>query len=213
MLIRPYTRRDRAIIRQLSCETADRGEPVERFFPDREVVADLLTNYYLEREPRSVWVAEREGRVVGYVTGCLNSRRYRWAMMWRILPGVFLTAVRRRSLWTRPTWIVMRAGVQSLSLGGFSRHVPFNRYPAHLHVNIQQGFRGQHVGRQLVEQFLHHVRAAGLHGVHVGVSEDNPRACRFFEQMGFVILSRHPIMRPSFTGGQRTSTVMYGITV
>ena len=70
--IRPYQKEDKGFIRKISGDTANRGKPVETFFKDREVMEDLLTLYYTDFEPQSSWVAEYEGRVVGYLTGCLN---------------------------------------------------------------------------------------------------------------------------------------------
>ena len=75
LLIRVYRPDDRDAVRTVACDTADRGEPVEGFFRDREVFADLLTRYYTDWEPQSLWVAEAEGRVIGYLTGCLDTRR------------------------------------------------------------------------------------------------------------------------------------------
>ena len=63
--IRPYEPRDRAAVRQICCDTADAGQPVERFFPDREVIADLLTNYYTQFEPQSAFVADNGSGAVG----------------------------------------------------------------------------------------------------------------------------------------------------
>ena len=65
ILIRSYEARDRETVREISCDTAERGNPVETYFKDREVTADFLTSYYTEYEPISAWVAEYQGRIVG----------------------------------------------------------------------------------------------------------------------------------------------------
>ena len=64
--IRLYESRDRAAVRRICCETADNGGPVEGFFRDRELVADLVTRYYTDFEPESCWVAE----VAGAMSAC-----------------------------------------------------------------------------------------------------------------------------------------------
>lgn len=56
--IRPYNLKDRAALRTLCCDVADRGGPIENFFPDRDFAADLLTGYYTDYEPnRLLWLS------------------------------------------------------------------------------------------------------------------------------------------------------------
>ena len=211
--IRAYEPRDREAVRRLCCDTADRGEPLEHFFDDREIAADLLTRYYTDFEPHSLVVAECAGGVVGYVTGCLDSRRYWRLMAQRILPRAFLRSL-FRGAWRSPkTWRLVRVGLKAWMMGGRRRHVPLERYPAHLHINLQPGFRGRHVGRRLVERFLECLRAAGAPGAHVAVSEENRIACRFFERLAFQPLGRYPMVRPNGGAGQRTWTRIYGQTL
>ncbi|HLD69677.1 MAG TPA: GNAT family acetyltransferase, partial [Candidatus Omnitrophota bacterium] len=69
-IIRPYQRRDRESVRRISGDTANLGKPLETFFRDREIMVDVLMDYYLDYEPASCWVAEHEGKVVGYLCGC-----------------------------------------------------------------------------------------------------------------------------------------------
>lgn len=87
VVIRPYRASDRAAIRQICNETADRGEPIEGLFGDRELVADLVTKYYTDAESQTSWMAEMEGQVVGYLTGALDTRVYHRALRWRIVPA------------------------------------------------------------------------------------------------------------------------------
>lgn len=210
LLVRPYAPRDRAQVRMLCCETADLGNPVERFFGDREVFADLVTGYYLDEEPASTWVAEQAGRVLGYLTGCLDTRRYRRRLTWFLVPRTVWRALGRGTFLSPKTWRLLGAGVKTWLQGGFQRRVPLERYPAHFHVNVAQDARGQRVGQQLVERFLEQLKRAGIAGVHVVVRGDNAPACRFFERLGFTALSRHPVIRSADQGGQMGEVVVYG---
>lgn len=210
VVIRPYDPRDREAIRRICCETADRGQPVEHFFGDREIFADLVTRYYTDDEPRSVWVAEYQGQAVGYLAGCTDSRRYWRVMTWSVIPRALVKALQRGSLWSHQVGAMLAAGFKTWLRGGFQRDVPFAAYPAHLHVNVQEGFRGQRVGHQLVERFLESVKAARLPGVHVAVSEENRSACQFFERLGFTMLSRWSVVRPDEgANGRVSSTLIY----
>ena len=213
VLIRSYEPRDRSAVRVICCETADRGGPIERVLSDREVVADFLTRYYTDYEPAASWVAEQEGRVIGYLTGSLDSRRYWRVTRWRIGPAVTIHALRRGMLWRWETWRLLCAALITCWRGGFSRYVPLDRYPTHLHVNVRQGYRAQHVGRRLLERFVAQVKDAGRRGIHASVREDNAPACRLFERMGFAVLSRHPVTLPDETGFRAYHTVIYGKTL
>ena len=201
IIVRQYEPRDRAAVREICCDTADGGEPVERFFPDREVFADVLTRYYTDFVPAATWVAEQEGRIVGYLTGCLDTRRLLRTMAARIVPVAVLKAVAHGSLWHR----FVR---QNLHLPAAQRRQLFANYPAHFHLNLRAGHRGQGAGRQLLEKFLEQARQAGVPGVHAGVSEANVAGRKFFERAGFVALDREDRFR---TTNQPSFTILYGL--
>ena len=209
MHIRSYQAADRSSVRRICCDTADRGEPVERFFTDRELFADLVTRYYTDAEPQSLWVAEHEGRVIGYLTGCLEPRRYQWVMGCRILPAALMKAIRRRTWQSPQTWRILWGGWRTWHRGGPPWAV-LRRYPAHLHVNIELPFRDQRVGQRLVERFLEQARTVRVSGAHVAVRSDNPRACRFFERMGFTEFARVSVVFPQGDSYHVHDTVFYG---
>jgi len=208
--IRPYEPRDRAAVRQICSDTADAGQPIERFFPDREVFADLLTNYYTEFEPQSVFVAESGREVVGYVTGSVDTKRFLRAMMWRIVPVASVKALARGTLWHPQAVRLFRANLGMWLKTGYRSGPTLGQYPAHLHVNVREGFRGQRLGQRLVEAFCERARAAGARGVHAGVSAENLRGCHFFEELGFVELHREPRFRKTDGSGSILYTIIYG---
>jgi len=104
IIIRSYESQDREMIRQIACDTADMGEPVENFFGDREVVGDLLTRYYTDYESESLWVAEYEGKVIGYLTGCLDTHRYFRIMGFCLLPQIIIKSILRGVFLRQDTW-------------------------------------------------------------------------------------------------------------
>ena len=197
--IRPYTAADRQALRTLACETADRGEPVERFFGDRETFADLVTRYYTDYEPRAVWVAEAQQQLIGYLTGCFDTRRYHQRMTWPVVPSALVGAMVRGALWSRQTWRIGWASLATWQQGGWRRTISFERFPAHLHLNIDRAFRGQQIGHRLIEHFSAQAKASGVAGIHVAVRADNVPSCRFFEGLGFTALHRYPVTRPEAT--------------
>ena len=199
--VRRYGPHDRTAVREICCDTADHGEPVEHFFPDRSVFADVLTRYYTDFAPATTWVAEQDGRVVGYLTGCLDTRRYLRVMALRIVPAAVWLALWHGSLWHRFVRLNLR-------FSSSERQALVAEYPAHFHLNLRTGFRGHGTGRQLLEQFLEQARQAGSAGIQAGVSEANAAGRKFFERAGFVVLAREERFR---TSAQPAFTMIYGL--
>jgi ribosomal protein S18 acetylase RimI-like enzyme len=195
VIIRPYEARDRAAVRRIAGDTANAGQPVETFFPDRELAADLLTAYYTEHEPESAWVAEQDTRVIGYLTGCRNTHRFLRFMTWRLAPPALPRAVARGVLRHPALWHFIRLNLGIWARSLFRRGPSLAAYPAHLHVNLDPALRGRQVGQRLVLRCLEEFSARQVVGIHAGVREDNHAALRFFERLGFVRLGRRPFLR------------------
>lgn len=102
---------------------------MEHFFSDREIFADLVTRYYTDLDPHAVWVAESGRRVLGYLTGCMDSRLYWRATCLRVIPPAILRAIPRGTFFQTETRRLLR--------GGFRRPVDFARYPAHLGLSLR----------------------------------------------------------------------------
>jgi len=223
--IRPYAAGDRETVRRICCDTADAGRPVEAFFGDRELFADLLTNYYTDFEPESAWVVEQAvgparsvthsvaggpavaggpvitggpaiaGEVLGYLAGCRDTNRFKRIMFWRIVPLALFKALWSGTWWAVPTRRLIRCNLPIWWRSLGHSAMPLTAYPAHLHINLRTGVQGQGIGRQLINQFLAQLRSAGIPGVHLSTREDNLSALAFFEKMGFKRLYRRPFMR------------------
>ena len=207
VVVRGYEPLDRAALRHIACDTADRGGSIERTFPDRELIADLLTRYYTDYDSTAVWVAEHEGRVIGYLTGCLDSRRYWRTMRWRIVPQAIVRAMGRGILWSGQVWRFLLRGMLSWSRTICRGRIPLRDYPAHVHVNLLSGFRGQHVGQRLLERFCEQARATHISGIHVVVRRDNAGARRLFEKAGFMPFTGLDLAHPAEPDGP--STMIY----
>ena len=210
MIIRPYKRRDRDSVRRISGDTANLGKPLETFFRDREVMIDVLMDYYLDYEPGSCWVAEHQGKVIGYLCGCLHHPRYLLITAFYILPKTLCRALLRGVFCQPETWRLLKAAWMTLLKGGYSKHISFKKYPVHLHINLQTEFRNQRIGLRLMEKFLGQVKSVGLKGVHAVTREENTGACRFFEKMGFAALDRYILVVPTARGQACGYTVVYG---
>ncbi len=195
--IRFYEVRDRAAVRALCLATADAGRP--SVFADPELQMDLLTSYYTDVEPVSSWVAVENGIVRGYLTGCLNSRRFMEWTKWHAHP---LTAVRMltRNLFKRDMWRWVGARIKTLREGGAHREEWIKEYPAHLHLNLEEDFRGAGAGTALLKSFLSQCQAEKIPGVHLATRGDNGSAHKFFSKNGFTPLATINAYRPTPKG-------------
>ncbi len=212
IVIRLYKISDRPAVRRICSDTADLGKPVENFFSDREIFADFLTGYYTDYETQALWVAESDTTAAGYLSGCLDNRRYARVMFGKVIPGVFIRAALRGVFWRKDIWHILTALFKSYLIGGFNRKKYLGLYPAHLHINLAADFRHQGLGNMLMERFLTQAGQANIPGVQAAVCQDNQPACDFFRQSGFSVLGSYPMVRPKGKKSlQLTHTLVYGV--
>ncbi|QSR83812.1 GNAT family acetyltransferase [Methylacidimicrobium sp. B4] len=184
--IRPYRASDREGVRRVCADTGFLGSPIDQVFEDRELFADYLTSYYTDREPESTLVCEAGGTIVGYLTGCRNSRaksRYHAIhnvqLFLRMLPRYpFYRPASRRYL----HWLLWNGRRESpRSLPG----IP------HFHFNILAPWRSVTRTRELVDAFLGYLVQKGEKAVYGQIVVfDRRRGEKMFERYGFRVVDR-----------------------
>jgi len=175
--VRPVHPHDRERIRAICQRSVLPGYPTERVFEDVEIVSRLFADYYLDYEPDSCFVAEVNGRIVGYALACKDTRRYVRRMLVRILPGVLwrlakgivLRRYRRPETYRTLWWVLTRAWREIPS-------VSLRAYPGHVHVNVDPEFAREklallRIGRRLGDVVMAHLREAGVRGLQGAVAE------------------------------------------
>ncbi len=192
--IRPYEQGDRLALRTLCCDVADRGGPIENFFPDRDVAADLLTKYYSDYEPWSSFVAVCDGRLVGYVNGCLDNRRYGLVQFWLLFPALLVKAFKRGVFFKPEVHQLLKGVLKNWRRLLVWRKGSFHSHQGHLHIGIAGDFRGQQIGRQLVNTLVDHASKAGIFQLAASVHDGNKPAGVFFESLGFTVQERNPMV-------------------
>jgi ribosomal protein S18 acetylase RimI-like enzyme len=65
-------------------------------------------------------------------------------------------------------------------------------YPAHLQIDVKQGYRGMGVCLRLIEAFLEQLRQEDVQSVHLGTTSHNQAACHLHEKLGFQLLGIRP---------------------
>lgn len=90
-------------------------------------------------------------------------------------------------------------------LSGLSDHIPlfadlYERYPAHLHINLTAASRGRGLGGRLIAALEERLRARGATGLHL-VTDPDARNVRFYRKNGF----RDEVLRSLSLGEGGTS--------
>jgi ribosomal protein S18 acetylase RimI-like enzyme len=189
MTVRLYQQADREAVHRLAADTAFFGAPVETFLADRQFFNDYFTAYYTDEEPEHLWVADVDGNVAGYFAGSLAGSRLdagRSAAR-RVIGGLI-------SRHYRDVRGIIRFGqrMAAATLRGEYPSPPLDKYPAHLHINVDESYRGQGLGRQLMEAGLAGMAAAGAPGIHLSTTSYNRAAVAMYEKMGFTLLASRP---------------------
>jgi len=179
------TATDWQAIRSLCCRTGNGGDPID---PARwPLFAELWVGPYQRLVSEWTYVAEAEGRVIGYLTGCPDTAALRRARRLRVTLPLLVAIACRRYAWNADARRTVRLALR-LSRGIESRLAPglpagfAQAYPAHLHMNVEGGYRRRGVGALLIERYARDLRTAGVPGVHLFCGEA-PRA--FYLRNGF----------------------------
>ena len=166
--IRPYEPRDRHAVRAICCRTAFRNLGAQTLINDDELFADYWSRYYTDFESQSLFVAEQEGQVVGYLFGCVNSRRFIRVMARRIVPIVVLHLLGKIILGrfrnagsNRSTlkWFFLKSWREAPPL-------PVEDFPAHYHCNLLPEAYQQNLYTRLALHFLDYLEAHGVTMIH-----------------------------------------------
>ncbi|MFM8884917.1 MAG: GNAT family acetyltransferase [Chthoniobacterales bacterium] len=190
-VIRPYRPADRDAVRRLCCETGYLGKAIDPVFEDRELFADYLTSFYTDWEPESTFVLEQNGEVKGYLMG---SRRPFLQQFYNFFLNLSLFA---RGIFRYPRYKKASKGFVRWILLNAWREVPAapRRIP-HFHFNMLPEVQGFGTAREILVQFLNHLRAHGeTHVFGQVVTFEERRGAKVFERYGFRVLEKKEITK------------------
>ena len=183
--VRPLRPDDREGVAAVAYATAFFGRSARRFFANERLFAELWVAPYFGGAGCCGFVAEANGRVVGYVLGSCDPARYRRFFLNRG-PGLVARA--------------LTGGYGALGNSAFylvrtlrypSKHAAPRDFPAHLHLNLLAEARGQGLGRALLEHQLSCLSAAGVAGVQLSTTAENEAAVALYAKLGFTPAHRY----------------------
>lgn len=173
--IRAYKETDKRKVQEICLRTANDDYPFttieER--PGADYLLSTYCDYYIDCEPESCFVLTDENdSAVGYIMCAKEQKAYRRRFLKEYCPRVH---------WDRKAKVLSYS--EAWLHGAFAA-----KYPAHLHIDILKDYRGGGNGTRMITVLLEHLKKKGIKGVHLIVSEDNPKAIRFYERCGFKTL-------------------------
>jgi hypothetical protein len=172
-------------VREICCQTGNAGAPIatERW----PFFSEYWIGPYQKLAPRWTYVAELEGRIIGYLTGCPDTlpfvRRRRLAFVIPLAWEVFLGQFRKTGdvgRFMRRSFLGEKGPEENFPCSVRKRLM--REFPAHLHVNVLETHRSSGVGQRLLSQFLEDLEDGGISGVHLFCG-NAPVA--FYERSGF----------------------------
>ena len=194
MMIREYRLADRGAVREISYVTSLEGRAHE-FLDAREAVEDTLTLYFTDHAQGSCFVAEDDGKVVGYLLGTDDVKAMEKVMVLNILPRILREVVVQGTIFRRKNLLFLWNYFLGFCRGEFllpkgaCRRARFDHtFPATFHLNVMEGYRGKGIGAALVERNLSFLRGKGIRGVHIGTMSEQAKG--LFVKLGFEVLYR-----------------------
>ena len=157
------------------------GEPFYREDPD--ALGRIFVGPYLAYAPEFGVILEDDQGICGYALGALDSRAFyqRYETEWRTrLCARFPAPEGDPATWTRVQQIH-----HLYHHPDYYCPEPYEKYPAHLHIDLLERAQGRGFGRQMLDQVMVRLREQGSPGAHLGVSIPNKTALGFYKRLGF----------------------------
>lgn len=187
-LIRKAEAKDWDRIRELCCLTGKSGKPIE---PERfKFFGEQWIGPYQALRPHWTFVAELDDTVVGYLTGCPDTQEFEQEKFFKHTLPLIGGIARRKFKWDEHAKLFIKRtfGLSPTPESKFSNATQTRlerEFPAHLHVNVDEAFRGKRIGDQLFVLYFAELMAEKIPGVHIFCG-DGP--VKFYERTGFVKL-------------------------
>lgn len=165
-MIRQYDEKDRADIERICLPNPSQNELYD------EAILKCFCAYYIERTQKFCFVATDENdKAVGYVLCAPDF------LIWK-------EHFKRDYIEKSDNPYLKAIGEATIkALEPFAED-----YPAHLHIDIDENYRGQKLGTKLIAELLKKLKSHNISGVMLDVANDNVSAQKFYTRQGFVPL-------------------------
>lgn len=196
--IRPFQPYDLPGMYRVCLRTGDSGRDATGLYGDPDLLPHIYAGPYPAADPGLTFVAADASGVLGYVVATADSHAFDGWLEEHWWPELRL----RYPLPPPP----LSAPLSTPDPGDGTKdrqcvehiHRPgppepkalYERYPAHLHIDILPRGQGAGLGRRLMDALLTALRERGVPGLHLGVGAGNPGAHAFYLRLGFTEAER-----------------------
>jgi len=177
--IRGFRPDDLDALYRICLATGDAGADAAHLYRDPKLIGHVYAGGYAAISPETVFVAEDDEGIAGYILGPANTRAFEALMEVRWWPPLraHYADVPGPSSDERMCHLIHHPVRLADSI--------VEAYPAHLHINLLPRLRGQGIGQRLVDRWRAKTAALGATGAHLIVGTGNARAVRFYRAYGF----------------------------
>lgn len=184
MTVRKYMPEDKNAVEEICYNCGYMGESPEFYWKHKVSFKEIWTTYYLNKEPGSCFVAVINNKVVGYLTGCLETSKAPDS------DDIMKKAILKYKLFLKPgtAGFLFRGMFDSIIIRGnkkASGDFIDERWPSHLHINLLPEARGKGLAEELIRQWFELLKNKKSKGCHLGTIYENECAVHFFEKTGF----------------------------
>ena len=189
--VRPFRPEELEGLYEVCLKTGDSGQDATSLYRDKHLLGAIYAAPYGRFSPDFAFVVEDAGQVAGYIVGTPDTRAFEILLENRWWP--MLRAAHRD-----PQSIPWAERTPDQHLERLFHKPPIvpdavvAAHPAHLHINLLPHLQGQGLGKRLIDTLLAALKTAGAPAVHLGVSEANTRAQRFYDIYGFTRFPEQP---------------------
>lgn len=184
LVVRKYKDEDKENVREICWNTAFSGKSGDLFFDDKELLVDFCCDYYTHYEKGSTFVAEVGKKIVGYLFGCKNTKGYNKIISMKIAPRIIGNILMFRYKMGRKTLQFFFTVVKDSIRYGLPKR-PYEEYPAHLHINVQEEWRGYGIGKKLMNKYFEYLVNNSISKIHLVTNSYNENSVAFFCEQGF----------------------------
>lgn len=180
--LRPYQPVDLAAMYRICLLTGAAGGDATALYRNPDLLAHLYAGPYPVADPGLTFVVVDAHGVLGYVVGTADTLTFETWLddhWWPTLRAQY-PPVDDPGDGTEDHVLVRRIHDWAPADDEL-----YDRYPAHLHIDLLPRAQGQGWGRRLIEALSGALRERGVPGVHLGVDARNTAAIAFYERVGF----------------------------
>ncbi|MBO3086176.1 GNAT family N-acetyltransferase [Cellulomonas fengjieae] len=187
-LIRPFHPSDLPALYRICLLTGDAGSDATALYRDEDLLGHVYLGPYPTADPTLTFVVVDELGPAGYIVATADTAGFEHWLERAWWPPLRARYPLREDPHDGTEDHVLVARIHDSSGGDPAL---FDRFPAHMHIDLLPRVQGQGLGRRLVETLATALRARGVPGLYLGVDSRNEGAIAFYDRIGFVEAARH----------------------